>query len=248
MSHPGSRGPQTITRRVIILIQQFHPIDTSKRNKNSHTKSCAWKVIAALYIIVKKMEATEMSISWWMNEWTNEANSHSGELLSHRKAWNTDTRYKDDPWTLMTEASHRRRHNIWFRFYETPRIGVSLRDRKWICGCQARREGAGVTAKERGVSFRNDKAILQLTVVMGGLSSEYTKLLNCTLQMDELDGLWLSIKSFEKNQTRKLNLPQLNPSTFIQNIACPVSQRAHVNMKPQPLFTLLSLLSSRNAC
>lgn len=46
-----------------------------------------------------------------------------------------------------------------------------------------------MTAKERGVSFRNDKAILQLTVAMGGLSSEYTKLLNCTLQMDELDGL-----------------------------------------------------------
>lgn len=52
-----------------------------------------------------------------------------------------------------------------------------------------RGEGAGVTAKEHGVSFGSDKAILQLTAVMGGLRSEYTKSLNCTLQMDELDGL-----------------------------------------------------------
>ena len=48
------------------------------------TQSCTWMFIAALFIIAKQMETTQMSTDQWMDK-QNVVYQYNGLLFSHKK-------------------------------------------------------------------------------------------------------------------------------------------------------------------
>ena len=87
---------QKVEHRITIWASNSTPKDTPKRSENMFLQKLVQKLfIAALFIIAKKVEITQMSINWWMGK-QNVVYLCKRILFSHKKEWHTGTCYNMD--------------------------------------------------------------------------------------------------------------------------------------------------------
>ena len=57
-----------------------------------YTKTCTWKFIAVLFMRAKKVETTQVSITWWVDK-QNMVSPYNWILFNNKKEWSIDSRY-----------------------------------------------------------------------------------------------------------------------------------------------------------